>query len=130
MTTKEKIERVGAMVTSLLVEKNQAYGDSATKPINVFSKGNAVDSLCARIDDKISRIKQRGINDKTEDTVMDLCGYLILLLIALEDDKKDEVRCYYGKDPVTGKEYIVNGPSNDEEEDKPEKWFTNNSWGI
>ena len=107
MTTKEKIERVGAMVTSLLVEKNQAYGDSATKPINVFSKGNAVDSLCARIDDKISRIKQRGINDKTEDTVMDLCGYLILLLIALEDDKKD-----------------------DDEEDKPEKWFTHNSWGI
>jgi len=105
MTTREKIERVGAEIIALLIEKNAAYGDSATKPINVFSKGNAVDSLCARIDDKISRIGQKGVYDKTEDTVKDLCGYLILLLIALKDDDQ-------------------------EDEPEPTKWFTNNSWGI
>ena len=88
MDTREKIERVGAEIISLLISKNADYGDSATSPINVFSEGNAVVSLCARIDDKLSRIKQKGIYDKTEDTVKDLTGYLILLLIALKDQKQ------------------------------------------
>jgi hypothetical protein len=108
MDTREKIERVGAEVIGLLIEKNAAYGDSATKPINVFSDGNAINSLCARIDDKISRIKQKGIYDKTEDTVKDLCGYLILLLVAMKD-KESETQV---------------------EEEEPKQWFTNNSWGI
>ena len=90
--TTDKIKKIGQEVIDMLVEKNIAYGDSATKPINIFSKGDAVDSLCARIDDKISRIGQKGIYDKTEDTVKDLCGYLILLLIALEDkENKDSI---------------------------------------
>jgi hypothetical protein len=83
-TTEEKIWVVVNEIGTLLSEKNQAYGDSAVKPVNIFSKGNAVDSLCARIDDKIMRIKNKGINDKTEDTVSDLIGYLILLKIALK----------------------------------------------
>lgn len=89
-TTEQKIwEEVNAMGT-LLSGKNKAYGDSAVKPVNIFSKGNAVDSLSARIDDKIMRIKNKGINDSTEDTVSDLIGYLILLKIALKetDDTK------------------------------------------
>ena len=90
--TTDKIKKIGQEVIDMLVEKNIAYGDSATKPINIFSKGDAVDSLCARIDDKISRIGQKGIYDKTEDTVKDLCGYLILLLIALDDkENKDPI---------------------------------------
>mgnify|MGYP003122731883 FL=1 len=86
-TTVDKIRRVGKRVIEMLVEKNQAYGDSATSPVNIFSKGNAVDSLCARIDDKLSRIKDNEtITPDVEDTVEDLVGYLILLLIAREDD--------------------------------------------
>ena len=88
--TTDKIKKIGQEVIDMLVEKNIAYGDSATKPINIFSKGDAVDSLCARIDDKISRIGQKGIYDKTEDTVKDLCGYLILLLIALDDKENKD----------------------------------------
>jgi hypothetical protein len=85
-TTEQKIwEEVNA-VGNLLSEKNKSYGDSAVRPVNIFSKGNAVDSLCARIDDKIMRIKNKGINDKTEDTVSDLIGYLILLKIALKEN--------------------------------------------
>lgn len=87
MDTREKIERVGAEIIGLLISKNADYGDSATNPINVFSDGDAVNSLCARIDDKLSRIKQKGIYDKTEDTVKDLTGYLVLLLIALKDQQ-------------------------------------------
>ena len=91
MDTKEKIERIGAEIIGLLISKNADYGDSATNPVNIFSSGNAVDSLCARIDDKISRIKQKGIYDKTEDSVKDLTGYLILLIIALRDQEDDKI---------------------------------------
>ena len=70
-------------ITNLLKEKNKAYGNSALNPTNIFSKLNSTESLCARIDDKIARIKNRGINDKTEDTVDDLIGYLLLLKMSL-----------------------------------------------
>ena len=67
------------MISDLLKEKNKAYGDSALNPAGIFSKLDATESLCARIDDKIMRIKNKGINDETEDTVNDLIGYLLLL---------------------------------------------------
>ena len=70
-------------ITNLLKEKNKAYGNSALNPANIFSKANASESLCARIDDKIMRIKNKGITDKTEDTIDDLIGYLLLLKMSL-----------------------------------------------
>tara|TARA_R110002020_G_scaffold70653_4_gene183326 strand:- start:2504 stop:2752 length:249 start_codon:yes stop_codon:yes gene_type:complete len=74
-------------VTELLIKKNNSYGNSATEPANIFSKGDAVDSISARIDDKIMRIANRGINENTIDTVDDLIGYLVLLKIAWYDRK-------------------------------------------
>ena len=71
-------------ITDLLKSKNIAYGNSALNPANIFSKANATESLCARIDDKIMRIKNKGITDKTEDTVDDLIGYLLLLKMSLD----------------------------------------------
>ena len=84
--SKGKIKEVSRRVYEMLSEKNNAYGNSALKPINIFSKGSATDSLCARIDDKLARIKNRGLSDQTEDTLFDLCGYLILLIIAKENE--------------------------------------------
>ena len=83
LTTKDLILEVSSEVVDLLLEKNEAYGDSALNPSNIFAKGDAVENLCARIDDKLMRIKMRGITDETEDTVQDLIGYLILLKVAL-----------------------------------------------
>ena len=83
LTTKDLILEVSSEVVNLLLEKNEAYGDSALNPSNIFAKGDAVENLCARIDDKLMRIKMRGITDETEDTVQDLIGYLILLKVAL-----------------------------------------------
>ena len=83
MNTKELIIKTSQEVTNLLLEKNDAYGDSALNPVGIFSKGDAIQSLCARIDDKLMRIKNKGINDLTEDTVTDLIGYLILLKAAM-----------------------------------------------
>ena len=83
------IKEISMEVTNLLLEKNAAYGDSALNPVGIFSKGDAVQSLCARIDDKLMRIKNKGINDLTEDTVTDLIGYLILQKAAI---RKNEIR--------------------------------------
>jgi len=87
LSTKELIINTSTDVMNLLLEKNAAYGDSALDPVGIFSRGNAVDSLCARIDDKLMRIKSKGITPDTEDTVQDLIGYLILLKIATNQKK-------------------------------------------
>ena len=79
----EKLDIEVETISNLLKEKNKAYGNSALNPTNIFSKLNDTESLCARIDDKIARIKNKGINDKTEDTVDDLIGYLLLLKMSL-----------------------------------------------
>jgi hypothetical protein len=83
LTTSELIRQISEEVTDLLLMKNAAYGDSALNPANIFAKGDAIENLCARIDDKLMRIKTKGITDDTEDTVQDLIGYLILLRVAM-----------------------------------------------
>tara|TARA_Y100000593_G_scaffold93347_1_gene187914 strand:+ start:2811 stop:3218 length:408 start_codon:yes stop_codon:yes gene_type:complete len=92
MTTEDLILKVTDEMKELLISKNRAYGDSATNPSKVFSKGSPIESLCARIDDKLMRIQNKGINDKTEDTVSDLIGYLILLKVAIIKEKDDEYK--------------------------------------
>jgi len=87
MDSRDLILEVSEAVRDLLLEKNEAYGDSALNPANIFARGNAIENLCCRIDDKLMRIKMRGITDETEDTVQDLIGYLILLKVALRDRK-------------------------------------------
>jgi hypothetical protein len=89
MSTQDKIRRVGQEVIDLLIEKNESYGDSALEPANVFANGDAVENLCARIDDKLMRIKTQGFRGYGEDNVKDLIGYLILLKIALDDEKEE-----------------------------------------
>ena len=80
------------MIKDLLLEKNASYGDSALTPIQVFSKLNSEEAICARIDDKMSRIKNKGITSDTADTVDDLIGYLILLKIARKDRIKSNIK--------------------------------------
>ena len=85
--TSERIKTLSDSVASLLISKNKAYGNSALEPANIFSGANAVDSLCARLDDKLMRIKNKGLSDTTEDTLLDIIGYLLLLKLALEDEE-------------------------------------------
>jgi len=79
---KAQIQSEMQRIADLLIQKNNAYGNSATQPAKIFSKGDAVESISARIDDKLMRIANRGINENTLDTVDDLIGYLVLLKIA------------------------------------------------
>lgn len=89
--TSERIIEVTNAVRDLLLKKNAAYGDSALKPSNIFARGSAVENIACRIDDKLMRIKNKGLNDATEDTVQDLIGYLILLKIAIEDERTQPI---------------------------------------
>jgi hypothetical protein len=83
MKTEYLIKKIAEEVTELLLKKNADYGDTANNPIDIFSKLDSIEAINARIDDKLSRIKNKGINDNTEDTVTDLIGYLILLKVQL-----------------------------------------------
>jgi hypothetical protein len=80
-TFQDMVEAVLEEVRTLLLQKNESYGNSALEPIRVFSKEGATAQIRTRIDDKLSRIKH-GIRKNEEDTVLDLLGYLVLLRIA------------------------------------------------
>jgi len=82
-TTQDKIAAECDDIKELLLAKNKAYGDSVMNPVRIFSKSHNTEQIKVRIDDKISRL-QRGTATEAvpEDTVRDLIGYLILLLIA------------------------------------------------
>lgn len=73
-------------IAELLIQKNNSYGDSALHPIGVFGRGRATDLLRVRIDDKLSRIRNAP-DAFGEDAIADLTGYLILLALAVEDER-------------------------------------------
>lgn len=65
----------------LLIAKNRKYGDAALNPVQTFSNVPPVELINVRMDDKLSRIRNRQ-NDDDEDAELDLLGYLILKQIA------------------------------------------------
>ena len=89
MNTRAKIKNKCKKLEELLLNKNAKYGDAAIEPLNVFFKGNSVSSIQARIDDKLKRIMNAGVIEDTEDTLQDLAGYIILLMIAKENASND-----------------------------------------
>lgn len=89
--TQNLIIKVCKEVAEMLIEKNKSYGNSAIKPIRIFSSVDAQEQLNVRIDDKLSRIKN-GKEFDTDDTELDLIGYLILKRVArrlLDETNKD-----------------------------------------
>ena len=72
-------------IKALLIEKNLAYGDSALNPKRIFSRANESEQIMVRIDDKLSRIANRGAEAlEDEDVLMDLMGYLVLLRVSMK----------------------------------------------
>tara|TARA_R110002167_G_scaffold224191_1_gene429595 strand:+ start:3446 stop:3700 length:255 start_codon:yes stop_codon:yes gene_type:complete len=84
MTTNEKIIKELETIQKELIQKNIDYGDSLQNPLGVFQQ-DKLQGILGRIDDKLNRIKTVGLNDKTEDTIGDLIGYLIHLKIMLSN---------------------------------------------
>ena len=89
MNTKDKIKEKCRLLESLLVKKNNAYGDSALEPLGVFSSANASTGIKIRLDDKLKRIANAGLVEDTEDTLTDIAGYIILLMIAKDNESND-----------------------------------------
>lgn len=83
LNTQVDIARVSSEITSMLIDKNMAYGDSALDPVRIFSKSNPIEQLLVRIDDKLSRFA-RGTDYPGDNDIDDLIGYLVLLKIAKE----------------------------------------------
>lgn len=73
----------------MLIEKNRKYGNSALEPIRIFSNTSAESQLLVRIDDKLSRIRNRQ-HDEDEDVVNDIIGYLILLKMLRIQNKQTQ----------------------------------------
>jgi len=89
MSTKDSIKEKCRLLEDLLVRKNDAYGDSALEPLGVFSSATASSGIKIRLDDKLKRIANAGIVEDTEDTLIDIAGYIILLIIAKENESND-----------------------------------------
>ena len=77
-TFNQKLDIVLTEIGDVLIDKNTKYGNSALEPCRIFSKANSTEGIRVRIDDKLSRLVS-GQSDDTEDTEMDLLGYLIML---------------------------------------------------
>lgn len=63
----------------MLLRKNEAYGNSALRPVRIFSKADVDEQLKVRLDDKLSRLA-RG-SAAGEDVELDIMGYLILMRV-------------------------------------------------
>lgn len=69
-------------IKELLLAKNRKYGNSALTVRGVFSKGQTCQQkIQTRMDDKLSRI-ENAQDDEDEDPFKDVCGYLMLYMIA------------------------------------------------
>ena len=84
-TFDDRVDGITRNVANMLKEKNRSYGNSALDPLRIFSKATPVEQILVRIDDKLSRLK-RGDNRFQEDTILDLLGYLVLLIIAQKNE--------------------------------------------
>jgi hypothetical protein len=87
--SQQAIADVCDRVKALLIEKNRKYGNSALDPVRVFSKASPEEQILVRMDDKLSRIRNRQ-NDDDEDPFVDLLGYLVLYLARKELETANE----------------------------------------
>lgn len=79
--TNTAIEDYLDSLKTVLIKKNIAYNNSLHNANQLFFKGSKIDGVCARIDDKLNRIRMAGITGDTEDSIEDLIGYLVHLKI-------------------------------------------------
>ena len=90
--TQKKIIEITEAMRELLLYKNKKYGDSALNPEQIFYKGDAVNSILIRLDDKLGRIMANTESTPRINDVADIIGYCTLLLISVgakpEDIKK------------------------------------------
>jgi hypothetical protein len=88
VTRAEQISRVYDQLKQLQLSKNADYGDSAFEDVEVFGQViPAKNGILARIADKLKRLESEKleVSESKSDTIRDLIGYLVVLLI-LDDE--------------------------------------------
>ena len=78
--TQNKIDSVFQSLSRLVQEKNRRYGDSAIKPLRIFSKLPEDEGIKIRLDDKLNRIINAGEIRKND--AVDIMGYLCLYCVS------------------------------------------------
>ena len=87
----DKIKEKCNEIKELLLKKNKSYSNS------VFERGLVFDvdpiyAIKARINDKLNRLKNSDSTFSSENDLMDLTGYLILLQVIIEDVKPTSLK--------------------------------------
>lgn len=77
--TQNMIDELFNNFRDFLKEKNKRYGNSAIRPIQIFSKVPSENQILNRLDDKLNRIKNSKELKKND--VSDVFGYIALLMI-------------------------------------------------
>ena len=102
----EEIRKKCDEIRDLLIEKNKSYGNS------VFDKGvlfnvDPMYAIQARINDKLNRIKSKETY-MSENDLMDLTGYLILLQVYMDEVDKKLNESLNSAEKVSDIDFVVN----------------------
>lgn len=87
--TQQKIKDILSGMTDLLLYKNKKYGDSAINPKKIFYKGDSMNSILIRLDDKIGRVMSNTEEKPRVNDVADIIGYCTLLLVSMGTTSED-----------------------------------------
>jgi hypothetical protein len=82
---KEMLDEELEEVKQFLIEKNKSYGNSALRPVRIFSKASPIEQINIRLDDKLSRL-MNGTDYPGDDDELDILGYLILKRMAKSEN--------------------------------------------
>lgn len=89
--TGTEIKRICKALENTLLRKNADYGNSSQRAPILIPRLSAQDALKVRLSDKIARfiqLEQTGaarVNESLDDTLLDMAGYCVLLLIARKE---------------------------------------------
>ena len=90
----KKIVEISDGIQELLLYKNTQYGNIGSQPLGLFARFMGPDTVALngiyqRLDDKLSRIKNCPDKQPRVNDVVDVMGYLNLLLVNMGVTKED-----------------------------------------
>ena len=93
-TVNRRISDIYDAMADMQIYKNTQYGNIGSTPLNLFAKFMGPDTVALngiyqRLDDKLSRIKNCPDKQPRVNDVVDVMGYLNLLLVNLGVTKED-----------------------------------------
>jgi hypothetical protein len=80
LEARKVIVEVCDAIKEMLLTKNISYGSSFSHPMRVFSNAPTDEQINVRIDDKLSRIKNKG-GFAGDNDLEDLAGYILLKMV-------------------------------------------------